>query len=248
MMQTNNIPESLSTELQQRIESVQNTLNHIQSTFFPAALASSLSIEDMVLTDLILRHSMNISIFTLDTGRMHGDTLDVIKSIEGKYNARIDIYRPSQEDTLNYINEYGLNGFYQSVALRQRCCEIRKVNPLRQALSGKKSWLTGQRRDQSITRDALPMQTFDHLYGLEKFNPLVDWNEQNVWDYIKYYAVPYNRLYDQGYPSIGCAPCTRPIVHGEDIRAGRWWWENPNTKECGLHIGTDGKLQSIRKT
>jgi phosphoadenosine phosphosulfate reductase len=130
----------------------------------------------------------------------------------------------------------GVNAFYESVAQRKDCCHMRKVEPLRRALTGKKSWVTGLRRAQAVTRKDLPVSEFDADYGLEKFNPLADWSEDDVWNYIRANDVPYNALHDKGYPSIGCAPCTRAIQPGEDVRAGRWWWENADSKECGLHV------------
>jgi phosphoadenosine phosphosulfate reductase len=139
-----------------------------------------------------------------------------------------------------------LNAFYDSVEMRKECCRIRKVEPLRRALAGKQAWLTGQRRSQSSTRAALDIQEFDEAHGLAKFNPLADWSEDDVWHYIRSNNVPYNLLHDKGYPSIGCEPCTRAIQPGEDVRAGRWWWENPESKECGLHV-VDGKLIRIKQ-
>ncbi|HNN09052.1 MAG TPA: phosphoadenylyl-sulfate reductase, partial [Azospira sp.] len=135
-----------------------------------------------------------------------------------------------------FVRENGINAFYDSVDLRKGCCHVRKVEPLQRALSGKKAWITGMRAQQSATRDGLPVRAFDAGNGLEKFNPLADWSEKEVWAYIKQHGVPYNALHDKFYPSIGCAPCTRAVTPGEDVRAGRWWWENPETKECGLHV------------
>jgi phosphoadenosine phosphosulfate reductase len=235
--------KNITPELNDRVVAVEAMLDQIQSQYQPAVLASSLSIEDMVLTDLILRCSINIGIFTLDTGRLHLDTLDVISRIEDRYKIRIEVIKPSHVEVNEYVTSSGLNGFYKSIELRQRCCEIRKVIPLRAALKDKKAWLTGQRRDQSATRQLLAPKSFDNVFGLEKFNPLFDWSEQQVWDYIRHFDVPFNKLYEQGYQSIGCAPCSRPIVEGEAIRAGRWWWEAPETKECGLHIDVNGKVQ-----
>ena len=232
-----------SDDLQAKVHSLIELLTGMSREFSPSTLASSLSIEDMVLTDAILRNKIDISIFTLDTGRMHGDTLAVIAAIEAKYGNPIQICRPIFDDVQSYVSEHGRDGFYESVALRKKCCGIRKVEPLRRALSGKKAWLTGLRREQSVTRTELEIQTFDAVFGLTKFNPLADWSEEEVWEYLRVYEVPYNALYDQGYRSIGCAPCSRPVVAGEDVRAGRWWWEEPDTKECGLHVTADGSLQ-----
>lgn len=229
--------------LRARIDALEALLPRIAADFAPATFASSLSIEDMVLTDAILRNRIDISIFTLDTGRMHGDTMAVVDAIGAKYGEAIRLYRPEAAAVRQYVTLHGRDAFYESVDLRKACCEIRKVEPLRRALAGKKAWLTGMRREQSVTRNELSIQAFDLVFGLEKFNPLADWSEEDVWAYLKAYDVPYNALYDQGYRSIGCAPCSRPVVAGEDVRAGRWWWEQPESKECGLHVGPDGKLQ-----
>jgi phosphoadenosine phosphosulfate reductase len=225
-----------------RAEALERLLAQIASRYAPAALASSLSIEDMVLTDAILRGGHAIDIFTLDTGRLHGDTLALIDRIRERYGRDIALYRPLPEAVTQYVIVHGRDAFYESVDLRKRCCEIRKVEPLKRALAGRNAWLTGMRREQSTTRTTLEIQAYDPVYGMEKFNPLADWSEAEVWSYLKAHDVPYNALYEQGYRSIGCAPCSRPVVAGEDVRAGRWWWESPESKECGLHVGPDGKL------
>ncbi|RJX30920.1 MAG: phosphoadenylyl-sulfate reductase [Oxalobacter sp.] len=225
-------------------------LERIASAFSPAVLASSLAAEDMVLTDMIFNEDLPIDIFTLDTGRLHVETLEMIARINKNYGASIDVYRPTDENVTRYIVQHGLNGFYESVESRQECCRIRKVEPLGRALSGKKAWLTGQRRAQAASRAELDIEEFDAAHGMPKFNPLANWSEDDVWNYIRSNKVPYNPLHDRGYPSIGCDPCTRAIRPGEDVRAGRWWWEGTNTKECGLHmiIGTDGKPQLVRSS
>jgi phosphoadenosine phosphosulfate reductase len=146
------------------------------------------------------------------------------------------VYRPRAQAVADYVARFGRDGFYRSPELRKQCCEVRKVEPLRRALAGKGAWITGLRRGQSAGRGAVAVQEFDGVHGLPKFNPLADWREEDVWTYIRAHDVPYSRLYDQGYRSIGCAPCTRPVVEGEDARAGRWWWEAQGKKECGLHV------------
>ncbi|HLU76348.1 MAG TPA: phosphoadenylyl-sulfate reductase [Burkholderiales bacterium] len=226
----------------ERSQALVDMLQQIAHDYAPAALASSLSIEDMVVTDAILRHDIPLEIFTLDTGRMHQDTLDLIDTIERHYGTRIRVYLPDPKAVMRYVAQHGRDAFYESVELRRQCCAIRKTEPLKRALAGKRAWITGLRRSQSVTRAALPLQEYDTTHGLEKFNPLAEWSEQEVWAYLYANDVPYNRLYEQGYRSIGCAPCTRPTVTGEDVRAGRWWWEQPETKECGLHVGPDGRL------
>lgn len=222
-------------------------LEKIASEFAPATFASSLAAEDMVLTDLILRHQLqdHISIFTLETGRLHQETLRMLDRIKATYDYDVTPYRPQSEAVAAYLEQHGLNAFYDSIEMRQKCCRIRKIEPLSRALAGNKAWITGQRRAQSLTRTHLHMQEQDTTHDMIKFNPLADWSEQHVWDYIRSNQVPYNPLHDKGYPSIGCAPCTRAIHPGEDVRAGRWWWENPASKECGLHV-VDGKLIRIK--
>jgi len=227
------------------VAATQATLERIASDFTPAVFASSLAAEDMVLTDLILRAKLPIGIFTLETGRLHKETLNVIDRIKQTYGYDVALYRPEPAAVDAYVQQNGLNAFYESIDLRKECCRIRKIEPLGRALAGNKAWITGQRRAQSTTRAALDVQEHDDAHGMSKFNPLADWSEQDVWHYIRSNNVPYNALHDKGYPSIGCEPCTRAIAPGEDVRAGRWWWENPDTKECGLHV-VDGKLIRIK--
>jgi phosphoadenosine phosphosulfate reductase len=222
------------------------TLARIASDFTPAVFASSLAAEDMVLTDLILKARLPIRIFSLETGRLHAETLAMLDRVKEHYDGyEIALYRPQAEAVDAYVAQNGLNAFYDSVEMRKECCRIRKVEPLGRALAGNQAWVTGQRRAQSTTRAELHVQEDDAAHGMAKFNPLADWSEQDVWDYIRANNVPYNALHDKGYPSIGCEPCTRAIEPGEDVRAGRWWWENPDSKECGLHM-VDGKLIRIK--
>lgn len=221
------------------------TLMRIAQDISPAVFASSLGAEDMVLTDLILRNKIAIDIFTLETGRLHVETLDVITQIKKHYDYDVNLFYPDTDAINNYVSSKGLNAFYESVDLRKECCYIRKIEPLNRALQNKRAWITGQRSAQSQTRNALQLEEDDAARNMKKFNPLVDWSEENVWDYIRQHQVPYNALHDKGYPSIGCEPCTRAIQAGEDVRAGRWWWENPESKECGLHL-VDGKLIRIK--
>lgn len=230
---------------QERFEQARTRLETIESTFSPAALASSLGAEDMVLTDLIARHARGIGIFVLDTGRLPQETYVLLEKSTQRYQLQPQVYFPERDAVESYVRENGINGFYQRVASRQACCHVRKVEPLKRALAGKRAWITGLRREQAVTRAGLEESAFDSEHGLQKFNPLVDWTESDVWAYIREFDVPYNSLHDQGYPSIGCAPCTRAIKPGEDARAGRWWWENPEQKECGLHWVDDGKGNSV---
>ena len=221
--------------VQQRAEDLQHALRAIAAEHAPAALASSLGAEDMVLTDAILGSSIAIEIFTLDTGRLHPETLSVLERVRERYGYEISVYRPDADAVDQYVSELGLDAIYRSVELRRRCCQIRKVEPLARALAGKAAWVTGLRRAHSVTRADLPLQEFEPVHGVWKFNPLAEWSEREVWDYLRSRAVPYNPLHDRGFRSIGCAPCTRPTAAGEDLRAGRWWWEDAQTKECGLH-------------
>ena len=223
----------------------QATLERIASDFSPAVFASSLAAEDMVLTDLILRAKLPIGIFTLETGRLHKETLGMLDRVRETYGVEIRLYKPEPTAVDAYVQQHGANAFYDSVELRKECCRIRKVEPLKRALAGNKAWITGQRRAQSTTRAELAVQEDDAAHGMVKFNPLADWSEQDVWNYIRAHNVPYNPLHDRGYPSIGCEPCTRAIQPGEDVRAGRWWWESADSKECGLHL-VDGKLVRIK--
>ncbi len=229
------------------VAATRETLQRVADQFAPAVFASSLAAEDMVLTDMILRDKLQdkIGIFTLETGRLHAETLSVLDRIKESYGYEVELYRPQPEAVDAYVKQNGLNAFYESVDMRKECCRIRKVEPLNRALAGKHAWVTGQRRAQSTTRAALDVQEQDDAHAMTKFNPLADWSEEDVWHYIRSNGVPYNPLHDKGYPSIGCEPCTRAIQPGEDVRAGRWWWENPESKECGLHV-VDGKLIRIK--
>ena len=236
----------ISADYDGLVAATRATLERIASDFTPAVFASSLAAEDMVLTDLILRAKLPIRIFTLETGRLHKETLGMLDRVREVYGYDIEPYRPDPAAVENYVQQNGLNAFYDSVEMRKECCRIRKVDPLNRALAGQRAWITGQRRAQSATRTELAVQEDDAAHGMAKFNPLADWSEEDVWHYIRSNDVPYNPLHDRGYPSIGCEPCTRAIQPGEDVRAGRWWWENPESKECGLHV-VDGKLVRIKQ-
>jgi len=213
-------------------------LERIQDEFSPATLASSLGAEDMVLTDLVAKHAPGISIFSLDTGRLNPETYDLLATAQQTYGSKVamKVFYPQAEVIQQYVEASGINAFYNSVELRKTCCGIRKVEPLKRALAGNKAWITGMRRQQAVTRADMPVEEHDADHGLAKFNPLADWTEKEVWEYIRTNNVPYNALHDKHYPSIGCAPCTRAISVGEDVRAGRWWWEDEAGKECGLHV------------
>ncbi len=223
-----------------KIESLVDLLKDIERNYEPSALASSFSIEDMVLTDAIVRHTPGIDIFTLDTGRLPAETYVLMQKTHQKYNGVVGVYSPDCGVLAEFVQAYGPNAFYDSVEQRKECCRIRKLEPLERALDGRAAWITGLRKEQSVTRTDTQHKEWDEAHGIPKFNPLLDWTEQEVWAYIRRYDVPFNELHEKGYPSIGCAPCTRAVAAGEDIRAGRWWWENPETKECGLHVKTAG--------
>jgi phosphoadenosine phosphosulfate reductase len=204
---------------------------------FPAiTFANSYGAEDMVLTDIIAKENLAIEIFSLDTGRLPAETYTLMADVENTYVIKPMVFFPKHEAVESYVRTQGINAFYESIELRKACCHMRKVEPLQRALTGKQAWITGMRAEQATTRSNLPVREYDAGNKLEKFNPLSDWTEKEIWAYIRLYNVPYNALHDQFYPSIGCAPCTRAVAMGEDIRAGRWWWEDPTSKECGLHV------------
>lgn len=225
------------SELQQKIEQVISVLTETIHDFAPVTFANSLGAEDMVLTDLINRYKLDIDMFSLDTGRLPQETYDLMQTVRNHFSQPLRIYFPNVKQIEEFISENGVNGFYDSVELRKKCCHIRKVEPLRRALFGKGAWVTGIRHEQASTRVSLKVSAYDISNRMQKINPLLEWSNKEVWEYIKQYDVPYNKLHDRFYPSIGCVPCTRSVTPGEDIRSGRWWWEKPETKECGLHTG-----------
>lgn len=235
------ITPELTASVAAKTATAQALLADIAGNWAPAAFANSLGAEDMVLTDLIAKFNANspahpIEIFSLDTGRLPLETYDLMAAVQAHYGLKLKIYFPQASTVEDYVRANGINAFYESIELRKGCCYVRKVEPLKRALAGKKAWITGMRAEQAATRGNLATREYDEGNGLEKFNPLADWSEKEVWTYIKQNAVPYNALHDKFYPSIGCAPCTRAISLGEDIRSGRWWWESPDSKECGLHV------------
>lgn len=231
-----NLNESQRAELERKTQAAVLLLQRIARDFSPAVLASSMGAEDMVLTDLIRRNGIDIDIFTLDTGRLPPETYALMEQVEKRYTFKPLTYYPRHDLVEAYVRHHGINGFYDSVELRKACCHARKVEPLSRALTGRKAWVTGLRAAQASTRTTLAEQEFDVGNGLEKFSPLAAWSEKETWAYLRDHDVPYNALHDNFYPSIGCQPCTRAISPGEDVRAGRWWWENPESKECGLHV------------
>jgi len=202
----------------------------------PVKLACSFSVEDVVIIDLARETGLPIGIFALDTGRLNEETYEVADAIAERYRVEIEWYFPRHEAVEELLRHKGPFSFRESLANRHECCHIRKVEPLGRALRGLAGWITGLRREQSVTRtDLAPIEVDTANGGILKINPLLEWTEAQVWEYAEARRLPTNRLHKQGYPSIGCAPCTRPVKPGEHPRAGRWWWENPENKECGLH-------------
>ena len=197
--------------------------------------STSLGVEDMVVTDLIARHQLGITIATLNTGMLHAQTLALIERIEARYALSVKVFTPVAESVLHFVASHGDRAMFESIELRKACCGIRKLEPLSRMLEGNTAWVTGLRREQSAQRGGVPFSEPDER-GRTKFNPLADWPWGDLWHYIASHNVPYNPLHDAFMPSIGCAPCTRAIAIGEDFRAGRWWWEETAAKECGLHV------------
>ena len=218
-----------------RVAEVLERLRSVAANHAPAVLATAFGAESMVLVDLIARHALPIRIITVDTGRLPEETLALIDRVRERYGVPIEVYAPDARALESFVAENGVNPFYRSTELRKQCCAVRKSEPLTRALAGKGAWITGLRREQSEHRQETPFEEFDAIHGLPKFNPLADWTSDEVWRYLRAHDVPYNVLHDRGYPSIGCAPCTRAVRPGEDPRAGRWWWEIAQVKECGLH-------------
>ncbi|MBZ0225242.1 MAG: phosphoadenylyl-sulfate reductase [Comamonas sp.] len=225
----------LTTALADRWNALLQLLDGIAQEHPDALLASSMGVEDTLLIHALMQLSTRLGVFMLDTGRLHQETLAMVGTIEQRYGITVQLMHPEPEAVKHYIATHGLNAFYESVELRKLCCDIRKVEPLRRALAGHSAWITGQRREQSSTRAELPEAQWDEAFGLHKYNPLASWRTGEVWAVVRALNIPYHPLHDRGYPSIGCECCTRAIRPGEDIRAGRWWWEQRNNLECGLH-------------
>jgi phosphoadenosine phosphosulfate reductase len=230
------LTEDLVERVNEKRAQVLALLQAASKEFNAITFANSYGAEDMVLTDIIAKENLSIEIFSLDTGRLPAETYTLMGDVESAYNTKPVVFFPKHEAVEDYVRTKGINAFYESIDLRKACCYMRKVEPLQRALSGKQAWVTGMRAEQATTRSSLPNREYDAGNKLEKYNPLSDWTEQEVWAYIRMFDVPYNELHDQFYPSIGCAPCTRAVAIGEDVRAGRWWWEDPQNKECGLHV------------
>ena len=201
------------------------------------ALASSFGAEDVVVIDMLMKIDPKARVFTLDTGRLNQETYNVMDEVKAKYKTILEIMFPDTVETQNMVREHGMNLFYKGQENRKMCCGIRKVQPLKKMLATLDGWITGIRADQTQNRGDAAIFEVDNVFGgILKVNPIINWSWDETWDYIKANDVPFNKLHDQGYPSIGCEPCTRAIKEGEDLRAGRWWWENESDKECGLHM------------
>lgn len=213
-------------------------------------IASSLGLEDQVITHMAMEINPNVRVFVLDTGRLHEETYKTLAETREKLGVNYEIYFPEAKAVEELVSAKGINLFYESVENRKQCCGVRKVEPLNRVLKTADAWVTGLRQAQSPTRTDMQSVEWDESHQMIKINPLISWSEEEVWDYIRTQDVPYNSLHDKGFPSIGCSPCTRAIEVGEDIRAGRWWWEDPQNKECGLHF-ENGKLvrkPAVKKT
>ena len=228
-------------KLNSEITSAREALSWASENLHPkVAKASSFGAEDAVVMDIMLKINPKFRFFTLDTGRLPQETHDIIDIVRKKYNISIEVLFPDADKVQSMVAQKGMNLFYQSVENRILCCEVRKVHPMNKMLKTLDGWITGLRRDQTKTRSDKAIFELDHLHGdILKINPIIDWTWEQIQEYIKKNDLPYNSLLDKGYTSIGCQPCTRAIKAGEDIRAGRWWWEQDGSKECGLHIEHD---------
>jgi phosphoadenosine phosphosulfate reductase len=225
----------LPGELRERADATLIQLRNAVADYGRVCYASSLGPESIVLTDLIWQGVPEIGIFSVDTGRLYPETHELIDRLQRRYGRVLRLYSPETAPLQEWVGAHGINGFRDSVALRHGCCAIRKVEPFRRAVAGHGAWVTGIRRGQSASRALAAPVEWDGAFGLHKLSPLLDWSESDVWTYIRRKHLPYHELHDRGYPSIGCAPCTRAVQPGEDARAGRWWWERAESRECGLH-------------
>jgi len=228
--------EITSEVIEAKAQVLFDRLSEIAAEHQDVRFATSLAAEDMVVTDAIVKSGAKISLFTLATGRLHQETIDMTSQVQKHYGVSVASVAPEASDVEAFITQYGLNGFYDTEEAKKACCGARKIKPLNKALLGADAWLTGQRREQAVTRSDLPLRELDDARNIAKYNPLFDWTESEVWAYLQTKQVPIHPLHFQGYPSIGCEPCTRAVKAGEDIRAGRWWWLQQDSKECGLHV------------
>jgi phosphoadenosine phosphosulfate reductase len=236
-----NVPASdLPKALRERANASIAQLNAAVGEYRNVCYANSLGSESVVLTDLIWESVPEIEIFTIDTGRLYPETYELIERVEQRYGRTLKMYYPCADDLEDWVGRNGINGFREGVDQRHGCCGIRKVAPFRRAIAHKAAWVTGIRRGQSASRALAAPAEWDSEYGLHKISPLLDWSEKDIWEYIRKKRLPYNSLHDSGFPSIGCAPCTRAVQPGGDARSGRWWWERSDSRECGLHPRRNG--------
>jgi phosphoadenosine phosphosulfate reductase len=235
------LPKTLRLRAEDSVSRLKAAVVEHQSVCY----ANSLGAEAMVLTDLIATAVPEIEIFTVDTGRLHPETYALIERLQKRYDRSLKVYRPEAADVEAWVAEHGIDGFRHGLEQRHGCCGVRKIEPFRRAVSGHGAWVTGIRRGQSASRAlAVPVE-WDSTYGLHKISPLLDWSEDEVWDYIRAKRLPYNSLHESGFPSIGCAPCTRAVQPGDDARSGRWWWERSESRECGLHPRRTGAASAV---
>jgi phosphoadenosine phosphosulfate reductase len=227
--------ELLNLELEQKAAAVRERLAAAVGEYGRVVYSNSLGAEAMVLTDIIWSNVPEIDIFSIDTGRLPEETYEVLEKLQRRYKRNLRVVYPDAEALEGLVAAQGVNGFYHSLEARQACCRIRKVEPFKRAIAGYGAWVTGVRHEQSATRAMAEPVEWDAENGLHKISPILDWTEEQVWQYIRTRKLPYNSLHDRQYPSIGCSPCTRAIQPGESRRAGRWWWEQPESRECGLH-------------
>jgi phosphoadenosine phosphosulfate reductase len=225
----------LSKSLRARAEDSISQLQNAVAEFKNVCYANSLGSESVVLTDLIWSAVPQIEIFSIDTGRLYPETYELIERLQKRYGRALRIYYPNAANLESWVGEHGINGFRDGLDQRRGCCGTRKVEPFRRAISGSNAWVTGIRRGQSASRAQAAPVEWDREYGLHKVSPLLEWSENEIWEYIRKKRLPYNTLHDSGFPSIGCAPCTRAVQAGEPERSGRWWWERNDSRECGLH-------------
>ncbi len=226
----------------ERIEATVRILEEAVRNYSPVSYSCSLGLEGVVLTDLIWTRFPEIDVFTLDTGRLHEETRLLLERLELRYKRSMRVVYPEAADLENYVAARGMNGFYKGLEERKSCCFVRKVAPFRRAIDGKRAWVTGVRRSHSETRATGDEIAWDAEYNLYKVSPLLDWTDADIWNYVRAHRVPYNTLHDRGFTSIGCAPCTRAVQPGEHPRAGRWWWEQVETRECGLQ----GRVRAVK--
>ncbi|MGB6605389.1 MAG: phosphoadenylyl-sulfate reductase [Steroidobacteraceae bacterium] len=229
--------ERAAAELHAKVTAVREVLCDAVAKYQRVTYANSLGAEAVVLTDLIASYAPEIEVFTIDTGRLNEETHELLGELQARYANRIRVVYPDAQSLQRLVTLQGLNGFYDSLEARLECCRVRKVEPFRRAITGFTAWITGIRRRQSADRANVGTVEWDGGHGLYQVRPLLEWNDEDIWGYVRAHGLPYNRLHDRGYPSIGCAPCTRAIHAGEDFRAGRWWWERTGSRECGLIRG-----------